>query len=62
MTKSFCPLPFSHLAIRPNGRVYPCCVYKWDNVPEDFNIQDPNVFNHQFLENIREQIECRPRA
>ena len=56
MTKSFCPLPFSHLAIRPNGRVYPCCVYKWDNVPEDFNIQDPNVFNHQFLENIREQM------
>lgn len=53
---TYCPLPFYHLAIRPNGRVFPCCVFKWDSVPEDFNINDPNVFNHPFLESIREKM------
>lgn len=56
MNNTFCPLPFSHLAIRPNGKVYPCCVYKWDNVPEDFNIANPAVFNHPFLEDIRNKM------
>ncbi len=56
MNNTFCPLPFSHLAIRPNGKVYPCCNFKWDNVPDDFNIQDPNVFNHPFLEDIRNKM------
>lgn len=54
--KSYCPLPFSHLAIRPNGKVYPCCIFRWDTVPNDFNITDPNVFNHPFLEDIRNKM------
>jgi sulfatase maturation enzyme AslB (radical SAM superfamily) len=54
--KSYCPLPFNHLAIRPNGKVYPCCAFRWDGVPEDFNIQDPNVFNHPYLETIRDKM------
>jgi sulfatase maturation enzyme AslB (radical SAM superfamily) len=53
---TYCPLPFSHLAIRPNGRVFPCCIFRWDSVPEDFKISDPNVFNHPFLENIRNKM------
>lgn len=56
MKNIYCPLPFYHLAIRPNGRVYPCCNFKWEEVPEDFNINDPNVFNHPFLESIREKM------
>ena len=54
--KSYCPLPFSHLAIRPNGRVFPCCIFRWDTVPDDFKISDPNVFNHEFLEDIRNKM------
>jgi sulfatase maturation enzyme AslB (radical SAM superfamily) len=53
---TFCPLPFSHLAIRPNGNVYPCCIFRWDNVPDDFKITDPNIFNHPFLEDIRNKM------
>ena len=56
MINSYCPLPFNHLAIRPNGKVYPCCAFRWDDVPEDFNINDPDVFNHPFLVNIREKM------
>lgn len=55
--KSYCPLPFSHLAIRPNGRVFPCCIFRWDTVPDDFTITDPNVFNHPFLEDIRNKMK-----
>jgi len=53
----FCPLPFSHMAIRPNGRVFPCCNFRWDGVPEDLNLDHPDVFNHPFLQNIREQMK-----
>lgn len=51
-----CPLPWHHIAIRPNGRVYPCCYFRHDNVPTEFNLQDKNVFNHPFLLNIRDKI------
>ena len=53
----FCPLPFSHMAIRPNGRVFPCCIFRWDDVPEDLHLDHPDVFNHPFLQNIREQMK-----
>jgi MoaA/NifB/PqqE/SkfB family radical SAM enzyme len=52
----FCPLPFSHIAIRPNGRVFPCCNFRWDGVPEDLHLDHPDVFNHPYLENIRNQM------
>lgn len=54
--KSYCPLPFAHLAIRPNGNVYPCCAFRWDTVPNNFTINDPDVFNHPFLEDIRNKM------
>lgn len=54
--KSYCPLPFNHLAIRPNGNVYPCCAFRWEHVPTDFNIQHPDVFNHPFLQDIRDKM------
>ena len=52
----FCPLPFSHLAIRPNGQVYPCCIFDWDYVPTDFNMDHADVFNHPFLEDVRNKM------
>jgi MoaA/NifB/PqqE/SkfB family radical SAM enzyme len=56
-TKHFCPIPFNHVAIRPNGKTYPCCFYKHDDVPKDFNLNyDGDVFHHPFLEKIREKL------
>ena len=56
MSKTFCPLPFSHLAIRPNGKVYPCCIFDWDHVPKDLDLSHPDVFNHPFLKDVREKF------
>jgi MoaA/NifB/PqqE/SkfB family radical SAM enzyme len=56
MLKHFCPIPFHHLAIRPSGEVYPCCFFKHEETPADFNLQYPNVFEHPFLENVRTKL------
>jgi len=56
VSKHFCPIPFHHLAIRPDGAVYPCCFFKHEETPADFNLQYPNVFEHPFLENIRTNL------
>ena len=44
----FCPLPFSHIAIRPNGRVFPCCNFRWDGVPEDLHLDHINPETKNF--------------
>jgi len=41
-----CPLPWHHIAIRPNGRVYPCCYFRHESTPEEFNLSHNDVFNH----------------
>jgi MoaA/NifB/PqqE/SkfB family radical SAM enzyme len=51
-----CPLPWHHIAIRPNGRVYPCCYFRHEDTPEEFNLEHTDVFNHPFLQNVRNQI------
>jgi MoaA/NifB/PqqE/SkfB family radical SAM enzyme len=56
VNKTFCPLPFSHLAIRPNGKVYPCCIFDWDHVPKDLDLNHPDVFNHPFMQEIRQKM------
>lgn len=56
MNNSFCPLPFSHLAVRPNGKVYPCCIFDWEHVPDDLDLNHPDVFNHPFMQDIREKM------
>jgi MoaA/NifB/PqqE/SkfB family radical SAM enzyme len=58
----FCPLPFSHMAIRPNGRVFPCCNFRWDNVPEDLHLNYPDTFNHPFLADIRNKMKSDKRV
>lgn len=56
MNKTFCPLPFSHLAIRPNGKVYPCCIFDWAHVPEDLDLNHLDVLNHPFMQEIRQKM------
>ncbi len=51
-----CPLPWHHIAIRPNGRVYPCCYFRHESTPEEFNLSHNDVFNHPFLLNIRDKM------
>jgi MoaA/NifB/PqqE/SkfB family radical SAM enzyme len=52
-----CPLPWHHIAIRPNGRVYPCCYFRHVDTPAEFNLSQYNVFNHPFLISIRGQMK-----
>ena len=52
-----CPLPWHHIAIRPNGRVYPCCYFRHESTPQEFNLSDKDVFNHEFLVNVRHKIK-----
>lgn len=56
MPKYACPLPFNHMAIRPDGRIFPCCIYRWDDVPEDLNIFHPDPFNHPYMKDLREKM------
>lgn len=56
MTKHFCPIPFHHLAIRPDGQVFPCCFFRQETVPKDFNLDHPDLFNHPYLEDIRSRL------
>ena len=54
--KYACPLPFNHMAIRPDGKILPCCVFRWDDVPEDLNIDYKDPFNHPFMKNLRDKM------
>lgn len=51
-----CLLPFHHIAIRPNDQVYPCCQFRWKNTPEDLNLNHDDVFNHPFMQQLRDQV------
>lgn len=54
--KHRCLLPFHHIAIRPNDQVYPCCQFRWENTPQDLNLNHPDVFNHSFMQDLRQQM------
>lgn len=56
MSKYACPLPFNHMAIRPDGRIFPCCIYRWDDVPEDLNIFHEDPFNHPYMKELRDKM------
>lgn len=51
-----CNLPFHHMAIQPNGKIRPCCYFRWEEVPEDLNISHPDPFYHPFLKDIRRKM------
>jgi len=54
--KHACVLPFNHMAIRPDGRIFPCCIFRWDDVPEDLNIFHKDPFNHPYFVKLREKM------
>lgn len=56
MPKYACPLPFNHMAIRPDGRIFPCCIFRWNDVPEDLNIFHPDPFNHPYMKELRDKM------
>lgn len=59
MTKTFCPLPFTHLYIKPNGEYQPCCRYQ-DSVTDDkiheYNSLDELLNSSELLSDIREAM------
>lgn len=56
-SKHYCPIPFHHIAIRPNGTVQPCCYFNWYDIPEDFTLDYKNLFHdHPFMKKIREDL------
>lgn len=64
MTKHYCPIPFHHIAIRPNGTMQPCCAFRWNEIPNDFTINYKNLFyDHPFMNKIRADLkEDKPVA
>jgi MoaA/NifB/PqqE/SkfB family radical SAM enzyme len=56
LRKHGCDLPFHHMAIRPDGQIFPCCYFRQEVVPKDLNISHPDPFNHPYLKYIRQQM------
>jgi len=54
--KHRCLLPFHHIAIRPDNQVFPCCQFRWEHTPRDLNLSYPDVFNHPFMQQLRESM------
>jgi organic radical activating enzyme len=54
--KYSCVLPFHHLAVAPSGQIRPCCVFRQDEVPEDFNVSHPDPFNHDYMKWLRQKM------
>lgn len=63
-TKHYCPIPFHHMAIRPNGTIQPCCAFRWNEIPSDFTLEYKNLFyDHPFMKKIRADLrEDKPVA
>ena len=56
MPKYACALPFHHMAMRPDGQIWPCCVFREEEVPEDLNVAHPDPFNHEYMNYIRQKM------
>ena len=54
--KHGCDLPFHHLATRPDGRIFPCCYFRWEETPDDLTVDHPDPFNHPFLVDLRNKM------
>lgn len=53
--KHRCDLPFHHMAVRPDGKIYPCCYFKPEHIPDDLTLQNGN-FNHPFMNDLRKKM------
>ena len=49
-------MPFHHMAMRPDGQIFPCCVYRQEEVPTDLNVSHPDPFNHEYMNYIRQKM------
>jgi hypothetical protein len=59
MSKTFCPLPFTHLYIKPNGQYQPCCRFKSNKNLEyihEHNSLDNLLNSSEFISPIREKM------
>ena len=56
LPKYACQLPMHHMAIRPDGRVMPCCYFRHEHVPSDLNLSLEDPFNHPFMQQNRESV------
>jgi len=56
LPKYACQLPMHHMAIRPDGRVMPCCYFRHEHVPTDLNLSLEDPFNHSFMQQIRKSV------
>ena len=56
MPKYGCVMPFHHMAIRPDGQIFPCCVFRQEEVPEDLNVSHPDPFNHEYMNWLRQKM------
>jgi len=56
LPKYACQLPMHHMAIRPDGRVMPCCYFRHEHVPTDLNLSLEDPFNHPFMKQNRESV------
>ena len=54
--KHRCLLPFYHIAIRPDNRVFPCCQFRHDHTPRDLNLSHADVFHHPFMQDLRNKM------
>jgi MoaA/NifB/PqqE/SkfB family radical SAM enzyme len=51
-----CNLPFHHMSMRPDGQIFPCCYFRWEEVPEDLNSSHRDPFQHPFLVELRKKM------
>lgn len=49
-------MPFHHMAMRPDGQIFPCCVFRQEEVPEDLNVAHPDPFNHEYMNWLRQKM------
>jgi len=54
--KHACVMPFHHMAMRPDGQIFPCCIFRQEEVPDDLNVAHPDPFNHEYMNWLRQKM------
>lgn len=54
--KSLCVLPFYHMDIQSTGVVKPCCEFNLNDIPKHININDIEVFDSEFFNELRKKM------
>ncbi len=56
MPRYGCVMPFHHMAMRPDGQIFPCCVFRQEEVPKDLNVAHADPFNHEYMNWLRQKM------